>query len=139
MSNHDDLTKPNKKKSRLPGNSDSLFEQMENSKLNTGQFTKKFANDVVGPQPRGLSVEGESQGPIPLSMVGGSIQSADFMGNIQWTPAKKILTFLLTGGAYAAIIISIYLSGAKAVAMIFGGATMLIVLISYLLYWMVKG
>ena len=139
MSDHDELTRPNKNKSKPMGYSEDLFQQMQNSKIKPEQFTKRFANDVLGPKTGALSVEGESKGPLASRMGAGSIQSADFMGNIQWTPMKKIITFLLTGGSFAAIIVALYLSGLKGFAIMVAAFVMLTVLIAYLIHWIFKG
>lgn len=139
MFDDDELTRPKKRRSKLTGNSESLFEQMENSSLDGGKFTKKFADNVIGPKRGRPQIEGGSRGPIAKQMGRGSIQSADFMGNVKWTPAKKIITFLLTGGSYAGIFVAIYLSGLKAVAIAFGGGIMFLFLIFYILHWMFNG
>ena len=139
MFDDDDLTRRRKKRSKLPGDSESLFKQMENSTLDEGRFTKKFADRVIGPKKGRPQIEGQSLGPIKKQKGKGSIQSAAFIGDIKWTPAQKALIFLLSGGSYAGMIVAIYLTGNKAVAVILGSVIMLLFLSAYIIHWITKG
>ena len=139
MFDDDELTSRKKRRSKLPGDSESLFKQMENSSLDSGKFTKKFADNVIGPKRGGLGIEGGSRGPIRDQRGRGSIDKASFIGNIKWTPAQKALILLLSGGSYAGMIIAIYLTGNKAVAVILGSVIMLLFLFTYIIHWITKG
>ena len=139
MFDDDELTSRKKRKSRLPGDSESLFKQMENSSLDEGKFTKKFADNTKIGQRGGLRIEGGSRGPIRDQKGKGSFQSAAFIGDIKWTPAQKTLIFLLSGGSYAGMIIAIYLTGNKAIAVILGSVIMLLFLFAYIIHWITKG
>lgn len=90
-------------------------------------------------QKKRVMIDGSSKGPIARQKGRGSIGKANILGHVQWTPAKRIIFTLLTAGVYAAIMISLYLFGVKELAIMFGAITMLIFLMTGLLYWMVKG
>lgn len=139
MFDDDELTRPKKRQSKLPGDSESLFKQMENSNLDSGKFTHKFKDNVIGPKRGKPQIEGGSAGPIRKQKGRGSINAANFMGKAQLTPAQKALTVLLSGGSYAGMIIAIYLTGNKAVAVILGSVIMLLFLSAYIIHWITKG
>lgn len=138
MSDYDDLTRPNKRKSKLPSNSKNLLQQTDNSVLDIDQFKKEITDGIVKSQRDKAKIKGGYNGSIK-KLGRASINDVKFVDNVQWTPAKKVLTFLITGGSYAAFIITIYLIGAKALAIIFGAVTMSLFLIFYIIYWVTKG
>ena len=83
------------------------------------------------------TIKGASKGPLARQRGKGSINKADITRN--WTPAQKVILTLVIAGFYAGIMVTIYLTGAKAVAIMFGGVTMVICLIAILMYWAFKG